>query len=741
MADHQHLSEDKKVLHGMGYAQELSRSMNKFSNFAISFSIICILSGGINSFAQATSSIGGAGAGIGWLFGCAISGLFALAMAQISSAFPTAGGLYHWSSILGNRFWGYLTAWLNFLGLITVLGAINIGTAFFFAGTFGGSFGFTGTAGQVVTFVALITIVQAVFNHFGIKLTAMLTDFSGYLILATTAVLVLSCLFFAPSIDLSRLWTFTNYSGDAGGGVFPQSDSMFYMFLLCLLLPVYTITGYDASAHTSEETVNAATSVPQSIVSAVVWSSLAGWIMLCAIVLAIPDMAAGAKQGWGVFFETMNAILPNWLKQLLYLGILTAQFLCGLATVTSASRMLFAFSRDGGFPIGSEALSTVSREYRTPVNAIWASAILAILYVFIAQFVSIGGLNLYTIVVNSTLVFLFLSFIIPIVLGALAYGTSKWPKPGPWAMSEGLYKLVSWLSVIGMGIIWYIAVQPPNGTVNWIVLAFLALAGVLWALFEKDRFKGPPIGDEITRRQAEIAKREAVFGESSGVALASSGASSASASTGAATRAGVAAAASAAVAGATVSRSGSSQADADADAARRRAAAQREADEASRRAAAERDRAAAAKRDADAAAERREADAKAQREADAMRKAAPAKLMSDEGGPSRSSAKKASAKPAAKKAAAKAPARSAASSAIDDITLVDGIGPKLKKDLASAGIRSLSDLAKLSASEIKALDAKIPRDADQIADWVAQAKGLLSGKAPRAASDRARSKS
>ena len=130
-------NEDVKVLHSMGYAQELSRRMSGFSNFAISFSIICILSGGINSFAQATSSIGGAGAGIGWIVGCCVSGFFAVAMAQIASAYPTAGGLYHWGSILGNRFVGWVTAWLNLLGLITVMGAINIGTAFFFQGTFG----------------------------------------------------------------------------------------------------------------------------------------------------------------------------------------------------------------------------------------------------------------------------------------------------------------------------------------------------------------------------------------------------------------------------------------------------------------------------------------------------------------------------------------------------------------------------------------------------------------------------
>jgi amino acid transporter len=508
--------EDLKVLHGMGYAQELSRSMSKFSNFAISFSIICTLSGGINSFAQATGSIGGAGAGIGWIVGCIISGMFALAMAQIGSAFPTAGGLYHWGSILGNRFWGWLTAWLNLLGLITVLGAINIGTAFYFAGTFGPMIGFDGsTPTQIVVFVAVITIVQAIFNHVGIRVTTFLTDISGYIIMVTTAVLVLVCLAaaFQHGLDLSRLWTFKNYSGEAGGNVFPQSGSMGYLFLLCLLLPIYTITGYDASAHTSEETKNAAMSVPTGIVSAVIWSSLAGWIMVCAIVLAIPDMDAGAAQGWTVFFQTMAAITPSWLLNLIYLGILIAQLLCGLATVTSASRMLFAFSRDGGMPIGSKALATVSPTYRTPVNAIWTATILCILYVLLAQTISIGGTNIYTIVVNSTLIFLFLSFTIPLVCGAVAFGGPKWPKPGPWAMSAGLYKLVTLLAVVGMAIIFYISIQPPNDYVLEIVVAFLVLAALLWVLVENRRFEGPPTGEKIAARQAAIKAAEAAVGE------------------------------------------------------------------------------------------------------------------------------------------------------------------------------------------------------------------------------------
>jgi amino acid transporter len=516
-------SEDMKVLHGMGYAQELSRSMSKFSNFAISFSIICILSGGINSFAQAISSVGGAGAGIGWIVGCVLSGMFALAMAQIASAFPTAGGLYHWASILGGRFWGWLTAWLNLLGLITVLGAINIGTAYFFQGAFGGLFGTTGADGaitpwpssdlEIVAFVAIITVVQAIFNHVGIKATTFLTDVSGYIIFVVTAVLVLACLYFAPALDISRLWTFTNFSGAAGGGIFPESQSMGYLFLLCLLLPVYTITGYDASAHTSEETKNAAVAVPKGIVNAVIWSSLVGWIMICAIMLAVPDMAAGAAQGGAVFFRTLEAIMPKGLVLFLYVGILIAQLICGLATVTSASRMLFAFSRDDGMPVGSKALATVSPKYRTPVNAIWTAAVLSILYVLLAMSLKVAGTSIYFIVVNSTLVFLFLSFTVPLVAGLFAYGTSKWPNPGPWALSAGIYKLVTILAVIGMGVILFIAVAPPNGRVLYVVLGFLALALILWFAVENRRFEGPPTGDRIAKRAAVIKAAEAAVGE------------------------------------------------------------------------------------------------------------------------------------------------------------------------------------------------------------------------------------
>jgi amino acid transporter len=506
--------EDVKILHGMGYAQELERSMSRFSNFAISFSIICILSGGINSLGQATAGAGGAAIGIGWPVGCLISGVFALALAQISSAYPTAGGLYHWGSILGNRFTGWLSAWLNLLGLVTVLGAINVGTFYFFFGAFGAYFGIEDTLTHRVLFVAVITALQAAVNHFGIRLTAKLTDMSGALILATAVALTVVCLASASSWEFARLFTFSNYTGTEGASaVWPVAVGGGMAFLVGLLLPIYTITGYDASAHTSEETVNASTSVPRGMVSSVIWSGLFGWIMLCAFILMLPSMDDAAKQGWNVFFWGMDSQVNPTIKLLLYIAIFTSQWLCGLATVTSASRMLFAFSRDGGIPGASKMLATVSPQYRTPVAAIWASSLLSVLFVWLTSAITIAGTPAYSIVVSCTVIFLFLSFALPIGLGLMTIGGPKWPKMGPWNIGVGTYKLVAVLSLISMALMFFIGIQPPNQWALQITVGFILLALVIWFVFENRRFRGPPIGDEIAKRATAIAAAEQAVGE------------------------------------------------------------------------------------------------------------------------------------------------------------------------------------------------------------------------------------
>ncbi len=203
------------------------------------------------------------------------------------------------------------------------------------------------------------------------------------------------------------------------------------------------------------------------------------------------------------------------IKIALYVAIFISQILCGLATVTSVSRMIFAFSRDGGLPC-SKALATVSPTHRSPVAAIWTGATLAVLFDWGSSLVSIGETPVYTIVVSCTVIFLFFSFMIPIVLGMFTFGTSKWPTMGPWNMGRGLYSLFAILSIISMVLIFVIGIQPPNVWALYITIGFLILTAIVWFAFEARRFQGPPVGDMIMKRQAEIAAAEEALNRQAG---------------------------------------------------------------------------------------------------------------------------------------------------------------------------------------------------------------------------------
>jgi amino acid transporter len=486
------IADDVRQLHQMGYAQELARRMSGFSNLAISMSIICILAGGITSFHLGFGSVGGASIGIGWPLVCLFSLVVAAAMAQVASAFPTAGGLYHWAAILGGRGWGWVTAWFNLAGLVTVLAAINVGTYQFLAGSF-----FPHLAEHLPTqlwVVALITFSQALLNHLGIRVTTPLTDFSGYWILVVAAVLTVVLLAAADTWDAARLVTFSNFSGQpAETPIWPYTSSLPWLFALGFILPAYTITGFDASAHVSEETIGAAVNVPRGIVRSVLYSGIAGWIMLMAIVLAIPDMNAAAGQGSLVFFWTLREVLPAWGWRLLCGAIAVAQYLCGLATVTSASRMAYAFARDGGLP-ASHLLRRVSVRFRTPDVAIWTTAAASFLFTVYTP--------VYSTITVVCVIFLYISYVLPSALGLVAYGRT-WTQMGPWQLGVW-YRPLAAASVVGCVGLIVIGMQPPNEKALWVVGGSGAVLAAAWFLFARQQFAGPPVGVTSVQRQCEI---------------------------------------------------------------------------------------------------------------------------------------------------------------------------------------------------------------------------------------------
>jgi amino acid transporter len=485
--------------------------MSAFSNFAISLSIICILAGCITTFHLALCGVGGAAVGLGW----PLVSLYALAVAatmgQVASAFPTAGGLYHWASILGGKGWGWATAWFNLVGLITVMTGINAGLYLFLRGPIGSLLGFDPPANEPSTpdmiaqalAVALITASQAIVNHRGIRVTTLLTDFSGYWIMLMAGALTVLAFAFAPSFEPSRLITFSNYSGlPEPNPVWPKTDSLLWLFALGFLLPAYTISGFDASAHTSEETIGAALHVPQGIVRSVLVSGVFGWVMLSALVLAIPDMDQAARQGEDAFHKIMAALFRPALAIPLYIGIGIAQYLCGLATVTSASRMAFAFARDGGLPF-SATLRQVSDVYRTPPYAIWTVSIASVLFAIYTP--------VYSTIITACTIFLYISYLIPTAIGFCAYGRS-WTRMGPWDIGW-LYRPLALVCVAGGGLLIAIGMAPPNEKAVWLVAGLALVLTAIWFGWERHRFQGPPQGVTVPERQAAIAAAEAAVGE------------------------------------------------------------------------------------------------------------------------------------------------------------------------------------------------------------------------------------
>lgn len=504
-----HLDDDAKHLHSMGYAQELARRMSGFSNFAISFSIICILAGGIGAYTVALGAAGGGSIGIGWIMGSIFALIVAAAMGQIASAYPTAGGLYHWASILGGRGWGWGTAWINLFGLLFVVASVNYGVYLLLrdlilVGMMGmDPAGFTGT--ELIVAVGLITLLQAIMNYVGIRVTTLLTDFSGYLIFAVSVIIILGLIFGSPvELDFSRLVTFKNYTGEPGASTWPATQSLFYAFVLGLLHVCYTITGFDASAHTSEETRDAQRAVPRGMLNAVFWSGVFGWVLVAAILLAMPSVDEGAAKGWSVFAYTLEASqMPQILKNIIAVGIVVSNFLCALAGMTSLSRMIFAFARDGGIPGASGWLKQVNQKYRTPGPAIITGAVLC----FILGLVAGNDANAYIILSSGCAVFLYVSYIMPIGAGLLVEGKS-WNTKGPFDL--GVWsKPIAVLAIIGGATLAFVGFQPPYQLVGEFLAALIGVLIVVWFAFERKRFQGPPLTAEaVQARQAEIAAAE-----------------------------------------------------------------------------------------------------------------------------------------------------------------------------------------------------------------------------------------
>ncbi|MBV9230972.1 MAG: amino acid permease, partial [Chloroflexi bacterium] len=384
------IAQDIKRLHGMGYAQELFRTMGGFSNFAISFTIISVLSGCLTLFATGITTSGFAAGSIGWPLVTIFVVIVALGMAELASAYPTAGGLYFWASKLGGPAWGWYTGWFNLLGQVAITAGIDYGlavsidvllNAWFpkFPATLGSVTGIDpATQWATLAIYAVVLVLHAMLNIFGVRIVAFLNDVSVWWHIVGVILIGGGVVVAALAAQQFGGANFTTHVAaqplNSAGALFSADPKyngtgfpIWYAFLLGLLLAQYTYTGYDASAHMTEETVGAETRAPWGVVMSVVVSAFAGYAVLMGLLSAAPDLVKAAGFINPVLY-ILESRLGFVLGTLFFAVAVVAQFFCGMSSVTTNSRMIYAFARDGAIPFSNTWHHLDSG--RTPRNAI-----------------------------------------------------------------------------------------------------------------------------------------------------------------------------------------------------------------------------------------------------------------------------------------------------------------------------------------------------------------------------------
>jgi amino acid transporter len=523
------LRQDAEDLKRLGYAQQLFREMGGFSNFAVSFSIISVLTGAVLLFGYGLKFAGPIVNTVGWPLVSLFTLTIAASMAELASAYPTAGGLYFWAFRLGGRGWGWTTAWLNMIGQVTITAGINVAAAIYLIGavtrilglppdTPAGPFGSLTDWNFQLFVMVLIMIPQIAVNIFGVRLTARLNDVSVFWHVGGVAIILLLLAFWGTYHNsVGFLFRFENVVNPLEAssatlsdarvapalsfgnvripsplfGLFPGLAEIYrrgpfaLVFALALLQAQWTYTGYDASAHMAEETLMARKNSAWGVFLSVAVSAVVGYVLLVVLTWTIPrgEVAAAASDVYPVLY-IVDRNVPRFFADLVAVVIGVAMWLCGSSSVSSMSRMWYAFARDGGMP-GSKWIRRVSGRYGTPVVSILVGSALAVLLsVYAAAF---------TVLTSISTITLYLAYGIPIFLNyrnrRRGRGEFTTPRTAPWNL--GRYGVA--INIVAM--VWIVFISlvfslPPNELVLWTMLGLLFLLVVYWQGHARRRFRG-----------------------------------------------------------------------------------------------------------------------------------------------------------------------------------------------------------------------------------------------------------
>jgi amino acid transporter len=468
-------SRDAQDLVRFGYAQELFRGMGGFSNFAISFSIISIITGTVTLYGYGLEMGGPLEMSLGWPIATIFTLMLGASMAELCSAYPTSGAMYHWAAALGGPGWGWFVASINIVGMVAAQAGINYSCAQFILPFLG----LPASTLNVYLMFAFTLVVHGFINQYGVKLVAILNDVSVTVHVLGVVAIVAAIFWFAPLKPAAFLFQPINSNGRS-----PYA----WAFLLGLLQAQWTYTGFDGSAHMAEETHRARLTAPWGIVISIAVSGVVGYALLIALTLAIQSIPAalGAKDSGGNAIPPALAIMQGALgakfgNAMAALASM-AMWFCGLAALTSASRTVFSLARDRGTP-WPNFFARVNPKHATPGPAIWT--------LVAASLAVMAWSGAVPIVTSLSTVAFYIAYGIPVILGLRArLSGSTWPAAAEWTLGR-LGAAVNVAAIAYTAVICVVLVMPPNELAGKTLAGVLLVLAIIYVFQVRRKYQGP----------------------------------------------------------------------------------------------------------------------------------------------------------------------------------------------------------------------------------------------------------
>ena len=523
--------EDARLV-SLGYKPQLSRVLPLFSNFAVAFTYLSPMVGIYSLFVL---GVGTGGPAYVWLTWLPVAGmlLVALVFGELASHYPVAGALYQYSKFSVGPKYGWFVGWFYGIALLVTVAAVDTGIVSYVTALMHNWFSWNldPTSHWVILIVVLILLgIQTVVNIAGARVMARVARFGVYVEIVGTLGVALILAIKGFHHGLGFLFSTQNVQHVASNPLALNFHGNWWTgaALIAVLAPVYIFYGFEAAGDISEETKDAGRQVPRAMRWALIIGGIASFILIAALLLAMPaHNAVGATvKGGGVPF--ILAELPSGVQDFLLLLIIFAFFSCGSSVQGAGTRLAFSYARDGALP-ASSWVARVSPRHKMPVNALLVGTVVTVLFVLLT-FISPNhnvhfgfitypaNTNVLVSLVSFGVSGIYLSFLLTVIAATIARARGWIPQGafrlGRWAWPVNIAAL-AYLGLMFVNIVVPTGLASPRGYFNldWItltVMVIIAIVGAVYFVIARPDTKGVNrhLHDDLEPTGAEIDKRE-----------------------------------------------------------------------------------------------------------------------------------------------------------------------------------------------------------------------------------------